>query len=75
MKSYEVVRSIIIDVLFDWLYCANTVVYLSVLVRIKRVERVYSSVKVVLFRIDIIIDVQSMVLTRVYRRVINVIWD
>ena len=75
MKSYEVVRSIIIDVLFDWLYCANTVVYLSVLVRIKRVERVYSSVKVVNFRIDIIIDVQSMVLTRVYRRVINVIWD
>ena len=75
MKSYEVVRSIIIDVLFDWLYCANTVVYLSVLVRIKRVERVYSSVKIVLFRIDIIIDVQSMVLTRVYRRVINVIWD
>ena len=75
MKSYEVVRSIIIDVLFDWLYCANTVVYLSVLVRIKRVERVYSSVKIVLFRIDIIIDVQRMVLTRVYRRVINVIWD
>ena len=65
MKSNEEVRSIIIDVLFDWLYCANTVVYLSVLVRIKRVERVYSSVKVVLFRIDIIIDVQSMVLTRV----------
>ena len=75
MKSNEEVRSIIIDVLFDWLYCANTVVYLSVLVRIKRVERVYSSVKVVLFRIDIIIDVQSMVLTRVYRHVINVIWD
>lgn len=75
MKSYEVVRSIIIDVLFDWLYCANTVVYLSALVRIERMERVYSSVKVVLFRIDIIIDVQSMVLTRVYRRVINVIWD
>ena len=75
MKSYEVVRSIIIDVLFDWLYCANTVVCLSVFVRIKRVKRVYSSVKVVLFRIDIIIDVQSMVLTRVYRRVINVIWD
>ena len=75
MKSYEVVRSIIIDVLFDWLYCANTMVYLSMLVRIKRVERVYSSVKVVLFRIDIIIDMQCMVLTRVYRRVINVIWD
>ena len=75
MKSNEEVRSIIIDVLFDWLYCANTVVYLSVLVRIKRVERVYSSVKIVLFRIDIIIDVQRMVLTRVYRRVINVIWD
>ena len=75
MKSNEEVRSIIIDVLFDWLYCANTVVYLSVLVRIKRVERVYSSVKIVLFRIDIIIDVQRMVLARVYRRVINVIWD
>ena len=75
MKSNEEVRSIIIDVLFDWLYCTNTVAYLSVLVRIKRVERVYSSVKIVLFRIDIIIDVQSMVLTRVYRRVINVIWD